>query len=310
MIENDDRIIELLRASGPRAAVPVERATRVRRAVHAGWRQSIRARRRRRIVGVAAGLTAAAAALIAIRINDGDSPSADLAQPVLATVTTGGSSERRLITNEPFVADEAPASLRLTDGAEVRVARGGRLRLTSAGEIELTDGAIYIDTHGGSTGVTVRTPFGEVRDVGTRFEVRLQDGSLRVRVREGTIELTCDGETRRADAGTALTARRAGGVTSAPTALSGADWEWVSALAPPFEIEGHTLADYLDYLSREHGWIIRFETPRLRERAAETTLHGSITGLRASDALAVALRTSGLAHRFHGDVVTIRKAQE
>src|SRR6185436_7133512 len=45
--------------------------------------------------------------------------------------------------------------------------------------------AIYYANETTGAAITIHTPFGDVRDVGTRFEVRLRDDALRVRVRDG-----------------------------------------------------------------------------------------------------------------------------
>ena len=50
----------------------------------------------------------------------------------------------------------------------------------------------------------IRTPLGDIRDLGTAFEVRLRDETLRVRVREGRVDL----RGAVAEAGTELIADR------------------------------------------------------------------------------------------------------
>jgi hypothetical protein len=90
----------------------------------------------------------------------------------------------------------------------------------------------------------------------------------------------------------------------------GPEWEWAVNLAPAFEIEGQPLAAFLEYLSREHGWTLRYADGALARDASSIVLHGSINGLQPRDALAVALTTSGLVYRFRdGDLLVSRTAQ-
>ena len=63
------------------------------------------------------------------------------------------------------------------------------MRPLSPSEIELSAGAVYIDTGSESARFAVRTPLATARDLGTQFEVRLLDDTLRLRVRSGIVEL-------------------------------------------------------------------------------------------------------------------------
>ena len=138
---------------------------------------------------------------------------------------------------------------------------------------------------------------GTVRDVGTQFEIRLGETSLRVRVRTGRVEIRRQDQIlpMRAGSETTVTAK---GVETRAVPVFGPEWSWTAALAPHFSIEGRTLQTVLDDVAREEGWTLHFSTPSIAESAARIVLHGSVEGLSAEDTVAVALATSNLQYRL------------
>jgi ferric-dicitrate binding protein FerR (iron transport regulator) len=145
----------------------------------------------------------------------------------------------------------------------------------------------------------VRTERGTARDVGTQFEVRIAGASLRVRVRSGLVEVHHADRSLQARAGTELMLVD-GHATNRPLRGYGPDWDWAATVGPGLDIEGRALATFLDQLSREHGWTLRYADDDLARRASTIILHGSVHGLEAMEALETALGASGLEHRLNG----------
>ena len=177
-------------------------------------------------------------------------------------------------------ASERPlkVALRMASGHSVRLDANSKVRFTGEAAIELERGTIYVDSGplGATTGLEIATPHGTVREVGTQYEVRLSDnshGSMRVRVREGSIALSRAGEVFSASRGEELTVDQAGVVDRG--AIADADWGWVIASAPPFDADGRTLEAYLAWFSRETGLEIDYSDPRLELDAATITLSSS-----------------------------------
>jgi hypothetical protein len=308
---DEDVTARLLRLAGPRAEVPADRAARVRRAVHLRWQAGTRRRGiRRRTLAATAFLATVAAFALVVRLT---TPREHVVAPAGETVAT---IERSTVpallsphdtvrTGEWLETDATGrAALRLAGGTSVRLDTGSRARLVSPTVIELSRGAVYLDTRGDSQGFEVRTPLGTAYDIGTQFEVRLRDSSLRLRVRTGVVELRRGNQSIPARPGTELTVA-AGEVLRATIPAYGPEWEWTASLAPVFEIEGRPLAAFLEHLSREHGWTLRYADSALARDATGIILHGSVTGLQPQEALAVALATSGLAHRFQDEELVV-----
>ncbi len=324
----DDPIARLLRLAGPRPAAPDAAAARVRSAVHAHWRETVRIRRRRGISRIAAPLAVAAALTltlgIALRLR------APIAPPD-AMVATVVRSEGRVLPldaraprGEAEIATgtairagaglrtgpHARAALRLSAGASVRLDTGTRLRLIAPAVLELLEGAVYVDSGArpsGSPSIEIRAALGRVRDVGTLFEVRLAGGEMRLSVREGSAALARDERLHTAAAGTRLRVDARGAVTSDAIPLQGPEWDWTLAVAPPFDLEGRTLRDYLDWLARETGWRVRYADASISAGAPTITLHGSISGLRPDETPGVVLPTCGLLHRLEGGTLLVER---
>jgi ferric-dicitrate binding protein FerR (iron transport regulator) len=211
------------------------------------------------------------------------------------------------------------ATLRLSSGTELRLAAATRVTLASASELALVTGALYLDTDPGDGGaLAVETPLGTVRDIGTRFAVRLTDGAegaagdrdgawLEVRVRDGRVELEAAGATRQAGAGQALTVGADGAAEVVDAAPHGDAWSWVMAAGPGFALDGETLAGFLGWAERETGWRVRYATPELAAEADTIALHGELGGLPADQAVFAVLPGAGLDGELSDDgVLTVR----
>ena len=217
-------------------------------------------------------------------------------------------------------------ALRLGDDLSVRLDAGSRARIVSPTRVDLERGAVYVDSESETANaIEVRTTFGVVRDIGTQFEVRLlygdDDGALGevaaaatvlvVRVREGEVRMTTvAGTDHSALAGEQLTARDDGSVEPGTTPLAGESWDWVLTTAAVPDIEGRPLVVFLDWLMREGGWTLDYADATTAERVAEVSLHGTIDGLNAEEAMPMVLEGSGLGFTIDGERFVLRTTGE
>jgi ferric-dicitrate binding protein FerR (iron transport regulator) len=288
----NDPIATLVRLAGRRPEVDAGRTARVRAAVADEWRAATRRRRWTR-VAVAAAVAATIGGVMLTRPR-----TEPQAPPFVETAAT-----RELTTP-----GDATTSIEW-NGGTLRLDRETHLRIDTARTATLLRGAIYYanDVHnaphpgplpGGErglsgAGVTIHTPFGDVRDVGTRFEVRLRDDSVRVRVRAGAV-IARDTTAR---AGTELVANRTS-VTSRTIATSGEEWAWIENAAPPIVLEGKTLDEVLRRIAIEKGLT-------LERNGTDQTLHGEVP-LSVSEALDAATAAAGVTYRIEGDRLIVR----
>jgi ferric-dicitrate binding protein FerR (iron transport regulator) len=300
---SDDAIAALVRLAGRRPPVPEDAARRVREAVHDEWMQTISRRRRTRWIGSAAAVAAAAVTIVVLRTMP--STPQPQAAPQRVVVAGGQTNGAVIYANDIYeIANGNTASLAWGD-AILRLDSGTRVRIASPTELTLDRGAVYVDSK--HSGVVIRTPIGSVRDIGTQFEVRLAADRMRVRVREGRIDLQHGGATHSAAAGMELDADARGGVTEHSIAKSGAEWEWVVRAAPPIHLDGRTLAEVVATVTRDEG-VKPVWSDAAARNAASMRLHGDVP-LTPEEALDSALVASGLTSRIDGDrlIITRRK---
>lgn len=330
--EDEEDVARLVHLAGRRPAMPEHLRGRLKRATHAAWQAKTRsyaaARNRRlgRLLAAAALLLAGGGlALVWQRLEIGDAspsrPGGRLDDRVVATVErwygagsgTGLSAGSVLAAgNEIVTGEHERAALRLAGGQSLRLDEHTRLRLRSAAELVLAQGAVYLDSgrRAGEapTHLGVTTPYGVARDAGTQFEVRLAASDLELRVREGEVRLEGREEVHTVTAGTALTIRADGTVEQREIAPYGPTWQWVVDSAPPFEVEGRTVADFLAWVSRETGWRLEIADPELERELEEIVVHGSVAGLSPDQTPALVLPTSGLAYRIEDGTMWIERA--
>ena len=326
---NDDVGIEqLLREVGPRDAPSADVEAAVRRAVHGEWRNMIdqRARRKRWVgYGMAAGV---AAVLLSAALLFRQSP-APIAQPALVAAvvrvysqtnagvvqaSTDGSLWRDVRAGELLKSgaqlrtDAATrAALDFGNGLSMRVDSGSLLTLASADRAELARGRIYIDAPPAHhVPLTVQTKFGEIQHLGTQYQAGVADETLVISVREGRVALAAGRDTLQVDAQESIELVVGGAVTRQSIAPNDPNWRWVALVAPAFDIENVTLADFLAWVARETGRTVRYASPQAREEAQRLILRGSVRGLNPDQALDAVLATTRFLHDSGAASIEIR----
>jgi ferric-dicitrate binding protein FerR (iron transport regulator) len=227
--------------------------------------------------------------------------------------------ERRLLA----VGDALPVGAALETGAgrvalarpgggSLRLDRGSRLAWLAVSRVRLSAGAVYLDSSVAVDGqrtaapLAVESPLGQVTEVGTRFEVRILDGLLRVRVRAGEVELAATDISARAGRGEELRwAPAAGRLERASVAPADLSWEWVQQVSPPVELGGRTLAEILAWTEAETGIEVTWAEPALERRLAGQRLEGSWIAARPPEALAAVQPVFGLRPRIEGERLVV-----
>lgn len=275
MNDENDPIATLVRLAGRRPEVDAERTARVRAAVADEWRATTRRRRWTR-VAAAAAVAAAIGGVMLMR------PGTEAPAPFVQTAAA-----RELMTPRDATTNVD------WNGGTLRLDRETHLRIDSPRSATLLRGAIYYANDTPGVAVTIKTPFGDVRDVGTRFEVRLQDDAVRVRVRDGAV-IVRDTTAR---AGTELVAGRTS-IASRTIRTSGEEWAWIENAAPPIVLEGKSLDEVLRRVAIEKGLTLERSGP-------DRTLHGDVP-LSVGEALDAATAAAGVTYRIEGDRLIVR----
>lgn len=321
-----DALGELIRVAGRRSLPPHEDYAQVLEAATRAWQRKLRSQRRRR------WLYAAAAALTAIGVGVATLRHWMPQETAVGTAAVvHGSAAMRFANDDtwqPIQRGSAiPAgalvrtgttgglALALDGGAAVRVKARSELRLESAHTLRLRIGTIYVDSGVGRRpgSLRIETDSGTVRDVGTIFELRVAPNALRIRVREGRVEIDTPGQPARfhSNAGEQLEIEPGGTVHRSVIAPNDAVWTWAEALAAAPEIEGRPLLQFLLWVARETGRQLQFQEPAIEAQAREVVLHGKTRELTPLQALELMLSTTDLEYVLPSDqVIVIRRRRE
>jgi ferric-dicitrate binding protein FerR (iron transport regulator) len=308
----DHDLSRLLRLAGPRPRVPADAEARVRAAVHLEWTRTLHARPRRRWASLAAAAAVVATAFLVLR--KAPPPVA----PPSAVAVVEHVAGRAVLARGAVVRsgdwlqtpEDGRLALRMGGHLSLRLDTSTRLQLESRSSVWLERGAIYVDSGEGNAkdAIRIHTREGEVREVGTQFQVRVAPASVHVSVRSGEIVLVREQGNHSAAAGVGLDVE-GGAVRSRAVAPFGAAWSWIEAATPAYALDGRRLEDLLGWAAREMGLTVRFEDEVLARSAARTTLHGSTEGLTPTEALAAVMPAAGLTVRHEGGQLVVGRAR-
>src|SRR3954468_13882524 len=318
--DRDDAMRELLRQPRPLADDDV-RAARVYRAVHAAWRDTADGTRNRRR-GVA--IAAAAVLVVAFGLTFVNWPrergAPQAAAPIASTLfvtsevvfqhdgqARAGRVGEGLGPGTRINTYGGRAAIVLTNGVELRLDSNTAITLDTERSMSVTRGAVYLDSShrtGPPETMAIVARGTVIRDIGTRYEVRLSDEELRVRVRDGRVEVSSAFGMREADRGGQLMVTSSG-ILSGRASTSGADWDWIMRAIGAPQLEGRPLTEFLAWAEREGGRPIRFANAAIERANAATIVYGTIEHLTVEEALDVVLPSCGLARRTDDDVITI-----
>ncbi|HEX6162550.1 MAG TPA: FecR family protein [Vicinamibacterales bacterium] len=322
--DSDAMVRGLLRQPRP-AAVDAARAARVRPAVHAAWKEAAGGTRHwKRAIALAAAavLVFAIGLMLVNRLREQAAPvGAPLASTLFATSEVvfqhdgqarAGRVGEALVPGTRITTNSGRAAIVLENGVELRFDSNTDITLDTERSMSLASGALYLDSSrrtGAPETVAIVARGTVIRDIGTRYEVRLSDQELRVRVRDGRVEVLSAFGMREAESGGQLSVTSSG-IRSGRASISGADWDWIVRATRPPQLEGRPLPEFLAWAEREGGRPIRFADPALERANTATIVYGAIERLTVEEALDVVLPSCGLARFTDGDVITIVAADD
>ncbi|MEZ5565873.1 MAG: FecR family protein [Gammaproteobacteria bacterium] len=305
--ESTDVVGKIIRAAGRRAVAPEATRDRVFAVASAALEVKLSARRRQ-VLWRSAMVASVALMVIGIGLawlqNRPAMPVA-ISDQFIGEVAYRASVQDKwtlLIGNRRLPADSqvrtgrsGRVGLILAQGASLRLDQDTVVRLAGTTTVELLTGTVYVDSRTVGSAINIVTPNGVARDVGTQFEVRYIDGEERIRVREGAVLFTLGNEQQyRGRAGEQLSVSSTGQVQRTTVAIDDASWDWVQLVARAPEIDNRPLSELLDWVARETGRPIQYESAAIQALAKSTILHGSVRNLAPLAAAQTVLATTDL----------------
>jgi hypothetical protein len=303
-----DTLAELIRAAGRRQAPPEDAYRVTLAAATTLWRTRVRHGRQRRALlwAAAAGVVAImAAALLQWRLPA--VPQAGVVRVARAIGTVQALDDGAwLAVEEQNAALPAGARLRTVAGSRagllldnsvsLRLAAATEVQVDSAQRVYVARGTVYVDTGVGRRDTTMEiiTPAGTARDVGTQFELLVSGATLRLRVREGRVEIDRGDQSFAGTAGEQLSIDSLGRMTRGVIAPDDAAWQWTQGLGPAPELDGHPATELLAWAARETGRVVRYASLEAQQQAERVILRGNMSHLAPLEALEVMLATTDL----------------
>jgi hypothetical protein len=315
--QQNDLLGMLLRMAGTRPNIPEDVRTRVQSAVHAHWKKDRKARSQRKF---RIFVTSAIAASLVMAVFVWHFMVRNISNPVPVGIVENLQGQVSKDTESgPLVRGGTVMSgttlesgetgrllVRMLRGVSLRLDVNSRLHLKSESIYVLEKGAAYLDCNKSSGSIALVTHMGTIRDQGTQFEVRLQKGSMQIQVREGSVLLEQNGTPKTVAAGSRLIVDENGAAYFSTIPSYGSDWNWISQVAPGFPMEGVSLIEFLNWVTRENGWTLQFAEPTMFESASKVILHGSVNGLSPQQMLSAVLPVCGLTYSVEQGVLVVK----
>jgi len=323
----NDPLAELFRHASARQRPPAGDEQIVRQALHEQWEAMTRGpRARRKVWPWAIAASVLLAVVVGTRLSQVADPIAPAQQVALAdrimgqiTLQTDTGSrnlheaqEQWLLSGQTIrLGANSRLAMRWINGAAIRMDERTELKLISPDELFLDTGRIYVDTadadHTGA-GITVHTPQGVVRHLGTQFMTQVSPSGTAVSVREGQVAYFPSpdrvDERTLAIKGQKLAVAASGGIAIEPIAIWGDEWVWAEQMSTGFASDGRSLADLLAWAARESGRQVEYRSLVAESVAVATILHGDLE-LQPMQVLSVANATSDLRAEVEDGLIVV-----
>jgi hypothetical protein len=318
-LPGDDAVEALLERAVPRPAPPSNTEQDIRNSVRSEW-AAITARRRRyrraTEFAIAASITLVLAISISAVRQTGIAPievaSIDRSTGTLYVQSDSfGTLEAidttSIVTGQILTTGaESAAGLDWLNGGSLRIDSDSRLEFVAADEVFLHSGRIYFDSLGSDpdSDFAIRTTHGVVSHVGTQYMTESSAASLIVSVREGEVSIdgTFHDPTVYVGQRLQLTGSARPSVTN--TSSAGDDWQWIEAVSPNISVDGMSVFDFLQWVGRETGHAVQFESEQAETLARNTQLRGAVNAGPRTE-LRLRMMTVDLNARFDPEGPTI-----
>lgn len=290
----DERIEDVLSEARPRPAPNSGRKEEIYDQLRDEWmisNQQTR-QRRRHFVGAAAA-SFVAAIVVVMRLGSGvdvpvTQPDAYIAVLHGAGATLNGEqiqdlgstgSTLRLRAGDTIKTGvDAAVAIAWNKTGSLRLARSSEVTIVDANEVSLTSGKIYYDSmlFGSANGVpiVVATSRGTIQHVGTQFLAQTDQRGTTISVREGEVSFGRDSKTTIVRSGQSASFDNSLNATVSAISPDDSSWDWVSELAPKWNVDGRSTMDIIRWISRETGLSIDFADERAEAYARKDQVRG------------------------------------
>ena len=327
-MRQDDLVEALLQRATPRPAPPSEDEKMIRQAVLAEWQSVTDTRRSRRSL---ARLSIAATVLLAVTVSfnlmriDGVAPVqvATISKSFGAIYVLGEQSTLHRLADTSVVLSgqtiktdrDSGIGLAWGNGGSLRIAADSVIEFVAANKVYLHSGRIYFDSmpsdlsaaiSGGSNSaeLSIETDHGAITHLGTQYMTYTSSDRLEVSVREGEVAIDGKYYDVKALAGQQLSISGSARATVLNIDRYGSAWRWVEETSPLVNMDGRSVDDFLNWVSRETGLKVEYPDSATKRAAQATVLKGNVN-LKPSEQLDFWLQGQDLSWHTDGGSIKV-----
>lgn len=303
-VVDETQLSDLLKKTGPREAPSAELSQEVKANVKLIWQQEVKKNKRmlQRRYAIAAGLVFAISSVVLVNFFSKPEFYATVSKVVnqVEYQRQGGSwynLDGGPVTGRVTIRTgmNSFASINMNNGLNVRISENSQIELLAIDEVTANSGIVFVNTQSSlnpGNVITISTPFGEVKDIGTQFQVKITPIDWQIQVREGQVEINDGAEQHFASKNERIAISADDSVQVTEISSDDASWEWTQEVSSAFDLEGSRLSEFLNWVGIETGKEIEYQSEIARISAHLTILHGSVEGLKPIDSLATVLMTT------------------
>ena len=324
--ESGAAVETLLRGAPPRISPPAEDERLVRQAVQTEWQSVVRQRKSRSSRWVTAVAASIIASVVLVQYSSWQSTSSiaiDLAgvdkRRGSVNLVVNGSGKQRFVANtiqSGQLVETGPDSalgLAWSTGGSLRLDQDTLLEFIDQQTVFLHRGRVYFDSLGIADGaqLVVDTTLGTVTHNGTQFMTSAGNRELVVSVREGSVKIDGRYFDETANQGKQVQMRGSMRPVIVDLAPHSSSWAWTEALSPGIDLNNRSVLEFLQWVSRETGYELVFDSAMAENHAAGNFLVGMVEADPRTE-LRLRLLTTDLDYSISaaGGTITVRLAEQ
>ena len=315
---SEEQISELLNKVGSRPEPPAMLAEQIKAEVKQAWRENVESTKKKQsqravriFFATAASLVVAVLLFLPTDLTPSNFASItktvnavhvlrnDQWQNISSLERSGTSGVAQVFgISEPIeirTQENAFASIHMMNQLNLRVGAQSHIKVHSSSAIDVISGKVYIDSHddvNNHNSISITTPYGSARDIGTQFAVEVSANSWTIQVREGEVEIQQENTQYRAIAGERILIGQDQTIQRVEITPHDESWHWTENVSDQFTLESATLSDYLTWISKETGLTFEYNSADIETAARATNLHGSVAGITPRESLEIVLSTT------------------
>ncbi len=316
---NSQNIEELISTFGKREAPDELMMKNAQAKVKAHWQASVKQQKTRRrrlsMMRIAASFVALAAVLLLLKGNFLHSNPTNIGEVLFTQGTVSVSTNQldwhplgtqtALQTGQWLkTTDKSYINFALSDQSQIRLNANTVLHLDSTKQIHLLKGEIYHDADTQkSNPLLIKTQFGVIEHIGTRYAVSVNDKELVIKVRNGLVKLSADTVQTTLNKGDLVELNPHGKYKKSYINAYDAQWNWTKKALKPFVLNHKNLADFINNYAHENGLEINWNKQELIAKQVE--LVGDFAQLRDAQLLKTVFLSTKFDFEIKQGILTI-----